>query len=126
MAFINETYLWKKIFRDIEKATKKCFHLNGAIEFNKTCLTNGIFPMYCHIYIYICVFQYIYIYHILTKSFCRIIDRLLISLHLPLGYPWPLRQGGCLACWSCKIDSRLSWDCTDLYYARIAKVVLAH
>ena len=34
MAFINEIYLYKKIFRDIEKATKKCVHLNlnGAIE----------------------------------------------------------------------------------------------
>ena len=31
--------------------TKKCVHLNGAIEFNKTCPTNGIFPKYCHIYI---------------------------------------------------------------------------
>ena len=51
MAFINEIYLYKKIFRDIEKATKKCVHLNGAIEFNKTCLTNGIFPKYCHLYI---------------------------------------------------------------------------
>ena len=33
MAFINEIYLCKKIFRDIEKATKKCVHLNGAIEY---------------------------------------------------------------------------------------------
>ena len=34
---------------------------------------------------------------------------------------WPHRQGGCLACWSCKIDSLLSRDCTDLYYARGAQ-----
>ena len=27
---------------------------------------------------------------------------------------WPYRQGGRLACWSCKLDSRLSWDCTEL------------
>ena len=54
MAFINEIYLYKKIFRDIEKATIKCVHLNGAIEFNKTCLTNGMFPKY-YIYIYVCV-----------------------------------------------------------------------
>ena len=33
MAFINEIYLYKKIFRDIEKATKKCVHLNRAIEY---------------------------------------------------------------------------------------------
>ena len=39
MAFINEIYHLKK-FRDIENAIKKCVHLNGAIEFNKTCLTN--------------------------------------------------------------------------------------
>ena len=38
MAFINEIYRNKKILR--EKATKKFVHLNGAIEFNKTCLTN--------------------------------------------------------------------------------------
>ena len=33
MAFINEIYHFKKIFRDIEKATKKCVHLNGAIKY---------------------------------------------------------------------------------------------
>ena len=54
MAFINKIYRYKKIFRDIEKATKKCVHLNGAIEFNKTCLTNGIY-----IYIYISIYIYI-------------------------------------------------------------------
>ena len=53
MALMQEIYQSKKIFLDIEKPTKKCVHrLNGAIEFNKTCLTNGIFPKYCHIYIY--------------------------------------------------------------------------
>ena len=55
MAFINEIH---KICRDIEKATKKCVHWNGAIEFNKTCLTNGIFPKYCHIYIYILLIRH--------------------------------------------------------------------
>ena len=44
MAFMNEIYHFKNIFKDIEKATKKCVHLNGAIDFNKTCLPNGIFP----------------------------------------------------------------------------------
>ena len=33
---MNEIYHFKKIFRDIEKATKKCVHLKVAIEFNKT------------------------------------------------------------------------------------------
>ena len=33
MAFMNEIYHIKKIFRDIEKPTKKCVHLNGAIEY---------------------------------------------------------------------------------------------
>ena len=50
MAFINEIYHFKKIFRNIEKATKKYVHLKGAIEFSKTCLTDGIFPKYCRIY----------------------------------------------------------------------------
>ena len=30
---MNEMYHFKKIFRDIEKATKKGVHLNGAIEY---------------------------------------------------------------------------------------------
>ena len=51
MAIIYEIYHFNKIFRNIEKATKKFVHLNGAIEFNKTCLTNGIFQYY-HIIIY--------------------------------------------------------------------------
>ena len=33
MAFINEIYRYKKIFRDIETATKKFVHLKGAIEY---------------------------------------------------------------------------------------------
>ena len=33
MGFMNEIYHFNKIFRDIEKATKKCVHLNGAIEY---------------------------------------------------------------------------------------------
>ena len=44
MAFMNEIYHFKNIFKDIEKYTKKGVHLNGAIDFNKTCLPNGIFP----------------------------------------------------------------------------------
>ena len=38
MAFMNEIYHFKKIFRNIEKATKKCGHLNGAIENIFICL----------------------------------------------------------------------------------------
>ena len=37
------------------KLTKKCVHLRNAIEFNKTCLNNGIFRnivIYMYIYIY--------------------------------------------------------------------------
>ena len=56
MNFLKVHLNRKKIFRNIEKATKKCVRLNGAIEFNKTCLTNGIFPKYCHINIYNKVF----------------------------------------------------------------------
>ena len=33
MAFINEIYQFKKIFRNIEKVIKKCVHLNSAIEY---------------------------------------------------------------------------------------------
>ena len=55
MAFMNEIYHFNKIFRDIEKGTKKCVHLNGAIECNKTCLSNGIFRVsICRILYNIC------------------------------------------------------------------------
>ena len=64
MAFMNEIFHFKKIFRDFEKATKKCGHLNGAVEFNKPSLTNGIFSKYCHIYIY---FFNLMFYHIQQK-----------------------------------------------------------
>ena len=47
-----------------------------------------------------------------------------IHVYIFLYNEWPHRQGGCLACWSCKIESRLSWDCTDLYYARGAQGIL--
>ena len=53
MDFMNEIYHFKKRIRHIEKATKKCVRLNGAIECNKTCITNGVFPKYSHICIYI-------------------------------------------------------------------------
>lgn len=33
---MHEIFQFKKIFTDIEKATEKCVHLYGAIEFNKT------------------------------------------------------------------------------------------
>ena len=33
MAFMKEIYHFKKIFREIEKATKQCVYLNGAIEY---------------------------------------------------------------------------------------------
>ena len=40
-------------------------------------------------------------------------------------FPWVAdMQGGCLACWSCKIDSWLSWSCTEFCYARGAQEVL--
>ena len=44
MSFIHDIYEFKKSFRNIEKF---------AVEFNQTCLNNGIVPNYCYIYIYI-------------------------------------------------------------------------
>ena len=55
---------------------------------------------------------------VLEKKFTALIY--CINFHTQSGR-W---AGGCLACWSCKIDSRLSWDCVDLYYARGAHGVL--
>ena len=50
MYFISDIYEFKKSFRNIEKLTLKCGHLKNAVKFNQTCLNNGIFPNYCHIY----------------------------------------------------------------------------
>ena len=33
MTFTKKIYQFKKIFRDIEKATKKCVRLNGAMKY---------------------------------------------------------------------------------------------
>ena len=52
MSFIQNMSKYKKVFRDIEKLRKKCVHLNCDIDFNETCLNNGDFHKYCHIYIY--------------------------------------------------------------------------
>ena len=59
----------------------------------------------------------------------RAVGRLIILYpridDLTSSYPeWLYRQGGCLACWSCRVDSRLNRGCTDLYYARGAQGVL--
>ena len=55
MSFIKNMYEYEKVFREIEKHSKKCVHLKCDIDFNETCLNNGVFPKYCHIYIYIYV-----------------------------------------------------------------------
>ena len=53
MSFIHDIYEFTKSFRHIEKLTLRCVHLKNAVEFNETCLNNGIFSNYFHIYIYI-------------------------------------------------------------------------
>ena len=53
MSFIQNMFEYKKVFREIEKPSKKCVHLKCDIDFNETCLNNGVIPKYCHIYIYI-------------------------------------------------------------------------
>ena len=42
MSFIQNMYEYKKVFRDIEKLSKKCLHLKCDIDFNETCLNNGV------------------------------------------------------------------------------------
>ena len=54
MSFINDIYEFKKSFRHIEKLTLRCVLLKNAVEFNETCLNNGIFPKYCHS-IFVCL-----------------------------------------------------------------------
>ena len=55
MAFMNEIYHFKKIFKDIEKATKKCVHFNCAIEFNFIVLFSYLIK-YNHIMFIVIVF----------------------------------------------------------------------
>ena len=50
MYFISAVYRFKTLFRSIRKLTKTCMHLRNAIGFNAW--FNGIFPKYCHMYIY--------------------------------------------------------------------------
>ena len=54
--FINVVSELKTLFRSIEKLTKKCVHLRNAVEFNITCLNNGIFTKYCNIYMCVSVY----------------------------------------------------------------------
>ena len=52
------------LLKNIEKKiAKKCVNLKGSIKFNRTCLNNGLYPKFVHIYIYIYVCVY-YILHI--------------------------------------------------------------
>ena len=43
MTFMQEIYQFKKIFRDIEKATKKCVVLNGANEYKISMIPQYLF-----------------------------------------------------------------------------------
>ena len=43
ISFIHDIYKYKKIFRDIEKLSKKCVHLTCDINLNETSLNNEIF-----------------------------------------------------------------------------------
>ena len=52
-AFVN----FKEKFRKIEKLSRKCVNLQGAIVFNRTCLNNGLYPKFVHIYIYIYIYM---------------------------------------------------------------------
>ena len=49
----NYFTFYKESFRNIEKLTIKCANINSSIKFNKTCLTNELYPQYVKkIYIY--------------------------------------------------------------------------
>ena len=49
MSIIQNMCEYKKVFRDIEKLSKKCVHLKCDIDFTETCLYNGVFPKYYRI-----------------------------------------------------------------------------
>ena len=44
---------YKYKFREFENITIKAVKLKCCIQFNKTCLSNDLFPAYTNIYIYI-------------------------------------------------------------------------
>lgn len=48
LTFIQEIYEFINLFREIEKLTIKCVHLECASVFNQTCLINLICPKLCH------------------------------------------------------------------------------
>ena len=52
LTFNEITYPFRQQLREIEKKTKKCENIKSAIKFNKTCLTNGIYPQHISIYVH--------------------------------------------------------------------------
>ena len=44
---LSRIYNFKLIFREVEKLTLKCVHLNNGIHFIQTCLNYGICPKFC-------------------------------------------------------------------------------
>ena len=54
MSLFNSAFgNFKEKFRKIEKLSRKCVNLQGAIVFNRTCLNNGLYPKFIYIYIYL-------------------------------------------------------------------------
>ena len=54
MSLFNSAFEnFKEKFRKIEKLSRKCVNLQGAIVFNRTCLNNGLYPKFVYIYMHI-------------------------------------------------------------------------
>ena len=50
MSLFNSAFEnFKEKFRKIEKLSRNCVNLQGAIIFNKTCLNNGLYPKFVQI-----------------------------------------------------------------------------
>ena len=54
MSLFNSAFEnFKEKFRKIEKLSRKCVNLQGAIIFNKTCLNDELYPKFIQIKKYI-------------------------------------------------------------------------
>ena len=52
-SFENSFEKYKQIFKNIEKLANKYVNLKGSIKFIRTCLNDGLYPKFVHIYIFI-------------------------------------------------------------------------
>ena len=92
MSLFNSAFgNFKEKFRKIEKLSRKCVNLQGAIVFNRTCLNNGLYPKFAHIYIYIYIWalflhvDYICLTLFMSKKLSKNKFYNEFTMHIPLS-----------------------------------------